>query len=313
MTALRRLQTFASVLLLWALAACAAPQTLSLIKDPGGLPPRAEVAEVPFFPQEDLYCGPAALATVLAWTGRPVTQEEMAKQVYTPGREGTLRSDILGGARRNGSLAVPVTTLPNLLAEIAAGNPVLVFQNLALDWVPQWHFAVAVGYDLEAREIVLRSGTKARRVTLLDTFEHTWERGEYWAMVVLPPDRLPASAREAEVLRGALGLERAGQLSPAATAYESVLGRWPNSLGALMGLGNLRYAAKDLSGAEAAFRRAIGTNPEAPAPWNNLAYVLAGQGRDQEALAAAREAIKLAGDQAEPYRDTLKELSEQAS
>ncbi len=313
MNATRHFRTFAGVLLLWALAGCAAPQTLSLIKDPGGLPPRAEVAEVPFFPQEDLYCGPAALATVLSWSGTPVTQEEMAGQVYTPGREGSLRSDILGGARRNGSLAVPVDSLPDLLAEIAAGNPVLVFQNLALDWIPQWHFAVAVGYDLEAREIVLRSGTQERRVTRLDTFENTWERGERWALVVLPPDRLPASAREAEVLRATLGLERAGHNGRAATAYETVLGRWPNSLGALMGLGNLRYAAKDLTGAEAAFRRAIGANPQAPAPWNNLAYVLAGQGRDQEALAAAREAIELAGDQAEPYRETLKELSERSS
>ncbi len=86
MTVLRHLRVFAGVLLLWALAGCAAPQTLNLIKDPGALPPRAEVAEVPFFPQEDLYCGPAALATVLTWTGTPVTQEEMAKQVYTPGR-----------------------------------------------------------------------------------------------------------------------------------------------------------------------------------------------------------------------------------
>jgi tetratricopeptide (TPR) repeat protein len=308
-----KLRPLAGVLLLWALAGCAAPQTRSLIKDPGGLPPRAEVAEVPFFPQEAYYCGPAALATTLAWSGLPVTQEDLVEQVYTPGREGSLRSDILGGARRNGRLAVQVDSLHELLAELAAGNPVLVFQNLALEMIPQWHFAVAVGYDLEAREIVLHSGTEERRVTQLDTFEFTWERGDYWALVVLPPERLPQTAREPEVLDAALALERVGRTREAAAAYESVAGRWPGSLGALMGLGNLRYAAEDLPAAERAFRRAIEANPESPAPWNNLAYVLAGQGRTQEALAAAREAIRLAGDDAGPYRETLRELSAQAS
>ena len=58
-------------LLLLALGACAAPQTAQLVQDPGDLPPRAEAAEVPFFAQERYYCGPAALAMVLAWSESP--------------------------------------------------------------------------------------------------------------------------------------------------------------------------------------------------------------------------------------------------
>ena len=300
-------------LLLLALGACAAPQTAQLVQDPGDLPPRAEVADVPFFAQERYYCGPASLAMVLAWSGLPVTQEDLVPQVYTPGREGSLRSDVLAAARRNGRLAVPVETLPDLLAEIAADHPVLVFQNLALDWYPQWHYAVAIGYDLEARVLVLHSGLDARRVTPLDTFEHTWKRGDYWALVVLPPDRLPARAEETAVLRAAAGLERSRRLDEAATAYGSILGRWPDSLGALMGLGNVSYAMGDLDAAEAAFRRAIAAHPEAPAPWNNLAYVLIGLDRRAEAIAAAREAVRLAGDDAAPYRETLDEIAGLAS
>jgi tetratricopeptide (TPR) repeat protein len=185
-----------------------------------------------------------------------------------------------------------------------------VFQNLALDALPQWHFAVAIGYDLEAREILLHSGTDERRRTALDTFEHTWKRGDYWALVVLPPDRLPASAGETAVLRGAAGLERTGRLDGARNAYESTLARWPGSLGALMGLGNTGYALKDLAGAEAAFKQAIAAHPEAPAPWNNLAYVLKGLGRKEEALSAARRAVSLAGPEAAPYRETLKEIAD---
>ncbi len=295
--------------LLLALGACAAPQTAQLVQDPGDLPPRAEVDEVPFFAQERYYCGPAALAMVLAWSGLPVTQEDLVPQVYTPGREGSLQSDVLTAARRNGRLAVPVETLPDMLAEIAAGHPVLVFQNLSLDWYPQWHYAVAIGYDLEARVLILHSGLQARRETPLDTFEHTWKRGDYWALVVLPPDRLPARAEETEVLRAAAGLERSRRLDEAATAYGTILGRWPDSLGALMGLGNVSYAKGDLAAAEAAFRRAIAAHPGAPAPWNNLAYVLLGLDRTNEAIAAAREAVRLAGDEAAPYRETLDEIT----
>ncbi len=295
--------------LLLALGACAGPQTAQLVQDPGDLPPRAEVAEVPFYAQERYYCGPAALAMVLTWSGLPVTQEDLVPQVYTPGREGSLQNDVLTAARRNGRLAVPVGTLPDLLAEIAAGHPVLVLQNLALDWVPQWHYAVAVGYDLEDRVLILHSGLDARRVMPLDTFEHTWKRGAYWALVVLPPDRLPVRAEETEVLRAAAGLERSRRLDEAATAYATVLRRWPNSLAALMGLGNVSYARHDLDAAEAAFRRAIAAHPEAPAPWNNLAYVLIGLDRRSEAIAAAREAVRLAGDDAARYRETLDEIT----
>jgi tetratricopeptide (TPR) repeat protein len=298
----------ASILLLGALTACAAPQTARLLEDPGDLPVRAEVTEVPFFPQEKFYCGPAALAMVLAWSGLPATQETVAPQVYTPGREGTLRSDVVSAARRNGRLAVPVERIDDMLREIAAGHPVMVFQNLSLDWVPLWHFAVAVGYDLEAREIYLRSGLRERRVTVMDTFERTWQRGDYWALVVLPPDRLPVSAGEATVLRAAAGIERARRLDEAARAYARIEGRWPGSLGALMGLGNVRYAQGDMTAAETAFRRAAESHPTAPAPWNNLAYVLRELGRKADALAAAEQAVALAGDDAEPYRATLREI-----
>lgn len=291
------------------LAGCAAPQASRLIEAPGELPPRAEIAEVPFFPQERYYCGPAALAMVLAWSGLPVTQEDLVPQVYTPGKEGTLRSDVISAARRNGRLAVEVDSLRDLLAEIAAGNPVLVFQNLALDWWPQWHYAVAVGYDLPEGEVVLRSGLEARRITDLSTFEHTWRRGGYWALLALPADRLPASADEETVLRAAAGLERANRPAEAARAYETMLERWPDGFGTLMGLGNARYAMADYRTAEAAFRHAARHHPERPEPWNNLAYALAEQGRRDEAIAAAREAVRLAGADAESYRATLDEMS----
>lgn len=298
-----------SLLLLLAAGGCTAPQTARVLDSPGALPRSAMVEPVPFFPQEAYYCGPAALAMTLAWSGLAETPESLVAQVYTPGREGTLAPDLVAAARRKGRLAVEVRTLDGLLAELAAGHPVLVFQNLALDWWPQWHFAVAIGYDLDRRVLILHSGTTQRLVTPLDAFERTWARSGHWALVTLPPDRLPARARPGAVLVAAAGLEQARQFEAAATAYESLLGRWPDEPAAWIGQGNAWFALERFAAAEKAFRQAIVLRPEMPAAWNNLAYALSRQGRREDAVAAARKAVELAGDADAPYRDTLEEVS----
>lgn len=293
------------------LAGCStAQQTRELLDDPGALPRRAAVTDVPFFPQKKYYCGPAATAMTLAWSGLPVTQEEMAEQVYTPGREGTLQPDVIAAMRRNGRLAVPVDSLRELLGEIAAGRPVLVFQNLGLEIYPRWHFAVAIGYDLDAGELIMHTGPWDNRPVALRTFEHTWRRGGYWALVVLKPGEMPIAAEEIEVVRAAAGLERVSRHADAGKAYEAILRRWPQSFPAWMGLGNVRYATKDLAGAEEAWRGAIAADPEISAPaWNNLAYVLQALGRRREAIEAAEYAVEL-GDPDDPnYRATLEEIS----
>lgn len=262
---------------------------------------------MPFFPQTRYYCGPASVAMALAWSGVQATPESIGPQVYTPGRAGTLRSDVVAAIRRDGRLAVRLDTLAELLGELAAGHPVLVFQNLAFWWFPQWHYAVAVGYDLDARVMLLHTGRQERRVTRLTTFERTWARGGYWAMAVLPPDTLPALEDSQAVLRAAVGLERAGRAAGATQAYEAMLGRWPGHFGAQMGLGNVWYAKGDLEGAVAAFRNATASHPDRPAAWNNLAHVLAEQGRTDEALQAATTSVRLDGDSS-AYQATLEEI-----
>ena len=299
----------AGALLLSALVGCATPQSDRLLEAPTALPPRAEVAGVPFFAQQESYCGPAALAMVLSWSGLPLTQDEVAAQVYTPGREGTLQSDVVAAARRQGRLAVPVHGLAGLTAELAAGHPVVVFQNLGLGWFPVWHYAVAVGYDLDSGDLILRSGLDARRVMPLGTFERTWARADHWGLVVLPAGELPASADEMTVLRAATGLEQAGRFGAAAAAYGAIAERWPDSLEAWIGLGNAAYATGDLERAENAFRTGARRHPNAAAAWNNLAHVLGATGRRAEAVAAAQRAVRLGGPDATTYRATLREVA----
>jgi tetratricopeptide (TPR) repeat protein len=87
-----------------------------------------------------------------------------------------------------------------------------------------------------------------------------------------------------------------------------MLVRWPDSLGALIGRGNALYAAGDLAGAEAAYRRALEHHPGAAAAWNNLADVLAARGERVAALIAARRAVALGGPHAATYRQTLEQI-----
>jgi len=297
---------FFLVLLLATLAGCATPQTDRLIESAAAFPQPVELTAVPFFPQEAYQCGPAALATVLNGSGLNVAPETLAPQVYLPERQGSLQFELLAAARRHGR--VPYVLRPQLEAittEVASGHPVLVLQNLSLAISPQWHYAVVVGFDLTHAEMMLRSGHERRHITPLRTFEHTWRRGDYWAIVVLPPDELPQTAEELPYLQSVLALEKLKRWQDTAIAYSKALTRWPKSLGAHMGLGNSRYALGDLRAAEAAFRAATRAHPNAAVAFNNLAQVLADQKRWREAEQMARKAVEIGGDNADVFRQTL--------
>jgi tetratricopeptide (TPR) repeat protein len=276
------------------------------MSDSGGLPKKAELDAVPFYPQEEYQCGPAALAMVLEAGGKPIKPEDLRPQVFLPDRHGSLQIEMLAAARRNGFVAVELNPkLSDLLAEVAAGNPAVVLQNLALDWYPVWHYAVAVGYDLKEERIVLRSGTERRLEMPLSTFERTWQRGGYWAMLALPPGRIPASVAPADYVGAVTRLEKAGSPESAQAAYKGALVRWPDQLTALIGLGNTSYRVGDFEGAEQAFRRATVVYPNSAAAHNNLAQTLADLDRYDEALNEARVAVGLGGPLVDTSTRTL--------
>ncbi|WP_333841490.1 PA2778 family cysteine peptidase [Pelomicrobium sp.] len=301
----------AALLLLVLLAGCAAPQTARLLKEhPADLPPRAEIDAAPFYPQERYQCGPAALATVLVHAGVDTSPAALVPLVYLPARQGSLQVEMQAATRRHGLIAYPLAPrLEDVLREVAAGNPVVVLQNLALDLWPVWHYAVVVGYDQGAQEIVLRSGTTRRLTMSWSRFERTWARSKHWAMVAMAPQRLPATAEEHAYVAAAVALERV-DASAAHQAYGTALQRWPHNLPARIGLGNTAYARGDLATAEAAYRQAVRDHPHSADAWNNLAQVLVESGRKGEALAAAQRAVSLGGPRLSLYRATLEAIQE---
>lgn len=245
---------------------------------------------------------------VLSWTQANVNPQELVREVYTPGKKGSLQPALISAARRWNRLVYRIEGADALFQELAAGHPVIVLQNLGLHWFPRWHYAVVIGYDMTKTAIILHSGRNARRQMSWSLFIKTWQRARFWGLVVLPTSELPASADEKSYLDAVLGLEEAGQWEGAAKAYATALERWQNSIGALMGLGNSRYAVGDLIGAERTLRQAIEAHPQNGAAFNNLAHVLGEQGRYAEAAQMARRAVALGGSDEPLYRQTLDEI-----
>ncbi|HEY1392670.1 MAG TPA: PA2778 family cysteine peptidase [Methylibium sp.] len=308
----RLLCALAAAALLSACAPFVPPQTAALqAQRPTDLPERIELGATPFHPQTEFQCGPAALATLLGAAGVEADPTQLADEVFVPARKGSLQVEMLASARRHGVLAVRLPgELEAVLRELAAGHPVLVMQNLGLSFVPAWHYAVAVGYDLERSDLILRSGRTARELLAFRTFEHTWARSGHWAFAAMPPGQLPATASEVEVTAASVAFERVAPPAQAVQAYAAALQRWPASLTLAMGLGNARAAQGDVEAAAQTFAQAAQSHDSAAA-WNNLAQMRLKQGRKAEAVEAARKAVQRA-QAAEPQwlaaaRSTLDE------
>jgi hypothetical protein len=104
------------------LGGCATPQVAMLdARWPTELPAQVELTDVPFFPQEDYECGPAALAMVAHAAGVDVTPDALVDQVYLPGRKGSLQPEMLAATRRQGLLAYPLK--PKVEHTARSGRP----------------------------------------------------------------------------------------------------------------------------------------------------------------------------------------------
>lgn len=295
-----------SLLLALLLAGCAsAPKWPSANADNESLQTRTVLDDVPFYPQERYQCGPASLAMMLNSQGLDTNPEVLRDLVYIPGREGSLQVEMVAAGRAHNMLVYPLDgSLESLLEEVAAGNPVLVMQNLLFNWWPQWHFAVVIGFDPQKQTIILHTDTRERHETSVEVFMNTWSRSDNWAAVMLPPDRIPASAEALTFLASANDLETTGRTNAAMTAYQTAEEQWPDQPAAILGQGNIAYTRQNLQEANRHFTRMVTRFPQEAVGWNNLAHTLGETGCLEEAKQAQRCASALAperfGVQTEP-------------
>jgi tetratricopeptide (TPR) repeat protein len=240
---------------------------------------------------------------VMAAAGVAVTPDALVEQVYLPARKGSLQVEMLAATRQRALLAYPLKPrVADLLQEVAAGHPVLVFQNVSLPIYPVWHYAVVIAYDLERNTITLHSGETEQLEMSLYTFERVWARGNYWAMVALRPDQLPATADAGTLARTVAALE-ALHPEAARTAYTTALARWPVDAALWLGLGNTAYTLKDGSAAAAAYQQAVAVQPDFADGWNNLAQVQFEMGQTGAASVSIARAVALGGVRLPQYQE----------
>lgn len=234
-----------------------------------------ELADTPFFAQDEYQCGPAALAMVLNASGVMIEPDTLVPQVYLPGRQGSLQIEMLATPRRHDRLAYPIgTELESITRELDAGRPVVVLHNYGLPRRPRWHYAVVIGYDPVRQQMLLRSGTTRRQVLPAAHFMRAWDNADRWAMVLLRPGELPATPDRVTYFEAATAFERGAAPASAARAYEAALQLWPEDPVPHVGRGTARFRDGDMAAAAADYRRAVELDPLLPVPRNNLAMTL---------------------------------------
>ena len=247
-----------------------APQTREILQHPPHVREKVEIADVPYIEQSVGQCGPATLTMALQWAGHPASIEQIAPEVMTPKKGGTLQEDMISASRREGMMAVRIDGMESLVREIAAGHPVIVFENLGLNWYQQWHYALIYGFDFRNQDLLQHSGHDKADHVDMSVFERSWKLSDYWGLVILPPGEIATAASEIENVKAAAGLEQAAHEDEAALSYHAILERWPKSLGALVGLGNIAYKKKDFKEAVSILKEAQRAHPDSEMVAHNL-------------------------------------------
>ncbi|HET9692799.1 MAG TPA: PA2778 family cysteine peptidase [Steroidobacteraceae bacterium] len=300
-----RLRALVAGLVALVLAGCASAVRLADVAQPGQLPPTVELDSTPFHPQADQQCGPAALATVLGAAGRAAPLDQLAREIFVPGRAGSLQPELVGAIRARGLLPYELRRdTAELMAEVAGGRPVLVLQKQGVGPWPAWHYAVVIGYDTGRGTFLLRSGTTERLEMRAALFDATWSRADRWAIVTLVPGQLPRRPDLGRYMQAAAALEAVGHPGAARDAYAAAIEHWPDEPLPRLGLANVDAAQGRWSEAERGYAAVLRLDPGSAAALNNRAEALGRLG----CLAAARELLaagttRLAAD--DPLRPAL--------
>ncbi len=274
------------------LAACSINPPLQLSEFAQG-EPASLAAIVPFYPQTDFQCGPAALAGILGATGIVTSPDVLSPQVYLPERHGSLQVELLAATRRAGRVPYVIDDDPgSLIAQIEAGRPVLVLQNLLTPHFPKWHYAVLTGFDPSRNRVRLNSGVKEGLEMRGPKFLRTWDWADRWAMVALRPGELPAKAEPRAYAEAVANFEAVAGVAAAAPAWQAAMSRWPTDPHPYLALGNQAYASGDLAGAVEHYRHGLDLDNGNPSLSNNLASVLGELGCARAGEAVLRPAAE---------------------
>jgi hypothetical protein len=92
--------------------------------------------------------------------------------------------------------------------------------------------------------VILHSGvTKAHRLNFA-TFERTWQRGNYWLLAMLPPDKTSAQLEPFIYTKASQDLLNTQQIDSGLVALKSATEQWPDYWLPYFLLGNYYYSSQ---------------------------------------------------------------------
>lgn len=142
---------------------------------------------VPFFPQETNGCGPAVVASLLAYYGQPAELEELTSVLVVPTLNGTLPMDVEASVRARGlPTQVGSGSLNDIRDAIRRERPVIAFLDLG-GLVSQGHFVVVVGFDDRRGALRVHSGLEPYATMAYRDFLASWKKTRYWQLTVDRP------------------------------------------------------------------------------------------------------------------------------
>ncbi len=216
--------------LLLLLTGCQATPQADQLRQAGlaSLPQSHTIQSVPFIPQEQFYCGPTTLSEVFGYYGKSVSPSDIAPKLFIPNKDGSLQLEMVSATRQYGFL--PYTergTLSSVMQFVKDDIPVVVFQNLSIQLLPQWHYAVVIGFDSEKGTVTLHTGLTPNHEMSLELFERTWGRGNYWYLAPVPPRVTSSQMTPFTYVSAAYDMLKVGDKQQALAFLETASQTWP--------------------------------------------------------------------------------------
>ncbi len=170
------------------LVACLAGLSCSSVVPPDALPKKTTRVYLDGIqPQstEDYACGPSTLAAVLAYQGKPVPEENISAEIYSPTAHGTLLSDMAWYAQQQGLQAkVQQGTLEDLKDATLAGNPPIVLLDLGMLGVTKAHFSAVSGYTDDG--LFILAVNNPRQFVATSDFARKWKNAGNFYLLITP-------------------------------------------------------------------------------------------------------------------------------
>ncbi len=138
-------------------------------------PASYEIPGVPFVKQESHFCGPASLASVLAYYGVPADQAVIAVKVYSEKLQGALITDLEDFAREKGfQTRLDQGDADNLKSLVVEKKPAIVLVDLGFWFFSRPHYLVVTGYN--ERGFIAHTGYAASQLFEYAEFAKIWKK-----------------------------------------------------------------------------------------------------------------------------------------